>query len=395
MPVLDLLRFGIQRRRRSHQQSPRSVNGGMERSHGRGRNRVCSSPDTAIGHDDPLHPDPISARLGCVNLDHGRRASKARMRLFDYDMLADATGDFGRSRQLKRFSHQGTSSAGTMFRGALVSDEGLEIPVAIKKFHHRFTDHTSMQVYEHLKGQVLLHRNLLSPLGYSLRKGKLYVVYRYMVNGGLDQHLNTNQGLSWEQRCRIINGIAIGLHHLHSNNVIHGAVKVSNILLDQDMMTARLGDFGYSKAVSSNVLNGLKKVKLIMQRNSGLAPECIPKTIVGSTICNPTYEMDVFYFGAVILEVVCGILYTDLLVDQVWAHHQDGNIIGAVDAKLAAAGDFNKFEAQKLLLVGLACSHPEPNDRPVMEDVVEMLTRNAPLPSVPSQKPTCESALCG
>lgn len=222
------------------------------------------------------------------------------------------------------------------------------------------------------------------------------MVYEYMVNGSLDHHLNPDQGLSWEQRCRIINGIAMGLHYLHRHNAIHGAVKVSNILLDQDMTTARLGDFGYTRAVSSSGLNGgFNKMKLISQRNTGLAPECIPKTIMGSTICNPTYEMDVFYFGAVILEVVCGILDSHLLVDSVWAHHHDGNILAAVDAKLAAAGDFKEAEAQKLLLVGLACSHPEPMERPGMGDVVEMLAGRAPLPSVPSQKPTCEAALCG
>ncbi|OEL22639.1 hypothetical protein BAE44_0016342 [Dichanthelium oligosanthes] len=241
-------------------------------------------------------------------------------------MLADATGDFNRSCQLKKFS-RGTSSAGTMFWGTLISDEGLETPVAIKKFHHRFTDDMIMKICEDLKGQVLRHRNLLCPLGYSLRKGKLYVVYEFMTMRSLDQHLfhmkcNPNQELSWERRCRIIIGIAMGLHHLHCNKAIHGAVKVSNILLDQDM-TARLGDFG------------------------------------------------------------------------VWAHHQDGNILGAADAKLAAAGDFKEAEAHKLLLVGLACSHPEPKDRPGMGDVVEMLTGRAPLPFVPSQKPTCEAALCG
>uniref|UniRef100_A0A0A9GQ34 Uncharacterized protein n=1 Tax=Arundo donax TaxID=35708 RepID=A0A0A9GQ34_ARUDO len=50
-----------------------------------------------------------------------------------------------------------------MFRGTVVSDEGLETHVAIKKFHHIFSEDTSKHVFEDLNGRLLRHRNLLCP----------------------------------------------------------------------------------------------------------------------------------------------------------------------------------------------------------------------------------------
>lgn len=64
-----------------------------------------------------------------------------------------------------KFASLGRSPSGTMHRGAWMSDEGLETPVAVKIFHHIFSDEMCKQVSRELKGQVLRHRNLLCPLG--------------------------------------------------------------------------------------------------------------------------------------------------------------------------------------------------------------------------------------
>lgn len=201
-----------------------------------------------------------------------------------------------------------------------------------------------------------------------------------MVKGSLDQHLFTKESspdkvLSWYRRYNVIYGVAIGLHHLHSNGSVHGSIKCSNILLDQDM-TARLGDFGYS--------TGLFMVKL--SDITYLPPECNPETVVTLDISGPTLEKDVFFFGSVILEVVCGEKTSGRLVDRVWELYEGGNdIVGAVDQTVSAAADFNQDEAEKLLVLALACSHPDPKQRPGMQDVVDILTGNVPLPVVPSR----------
>ncbi|CAN6334033.1 unnamed protein product [Urochloa humidicola] len=272
-------------------------------------------------------------------------------------MLAAAAEGFSGSRSSK------------LELGIMVSDEGLEIGVAIKVFHHRFKEEAIQYVLEDLKRMPLRHRNLLCPLGYCMRQRKLLVVYEYMVNRSLDEQIFApkHEVLSWARRCRIITGIAEGLHHLHSHGSVHGALKASNVLLDPDM-GARLGDFGYSRTVGSISFKG----------SPYLASECWNKTGVS---IEPTLEMDVFYLGAVILEAVCGRrVYNTrapnsgfwFLADWVGKQYGEGHVLEAVDPALA--GDFNKAEAEKLLLLGMKCSNPDPKQRPRMDEVVKILT---------------------
>ena len=44
-------------------------------------------------------------------------------------------------------------------------------------------------------------------------------------------------------------------------------------------------------------------------------------------------------------------------------------------------------DAERLLLLGLACSHPNPGERPRARAIVQILARSAPPPDVPASKP--------
>jgi serine/threonine protein kinase len=104
-------------------------------------------------------------------------------------------------------------------------------------------------------------------------------------------------------------------------------------------------------------------------------------------------QTDVFAFGALVLELVTGrrALLRDascpLLVDFVWRMHGRGALLGAVDQGLGTA-EFDADEATRLLLLGLACSSPNPGDRPTMPEVLQILSKSAPPPDVPLIKPT-------
>ncbi|XP_066323550.1 L-type lectin-domain containing receptor kinase VIII.2-like [Miscanthus floridulus] len=83
-------------------------------------------------------------------------------------------------------------------------------------------------------------------------------------------------------------------------------------------------------------------------------------------------ETDVFAFGALVLEVVTGQLALragdprcPLLSDWVWQMHGRGALLSAVDQSLGA-DEFDHDEAGRLLLLALACSSPNPGDRPIM-----------------------------
>lgn len=115
-----------------------------------------------------------------------------------------------------------------------------------------------------------------------------------------------------------------------------------------------------------------------------IAPECLH---TGKASC----ESDVYGFGAVVLEVVCGLrpwtqIYGfQLLVDWVWFLHGDGRILEAVDQRLV--NEFVGEEAKRLLLLGLACSHPIASERPSTQTILQIISGSVPVPHVPPFKP--------
>ncbi|KAJ0800586.1 putative protein kinase RLK-Pelle-RLCK-VIIa-2 family [Helianthus annuus] len=90
-----------------------------------------------------------------------------------------------------------------------------------------------------LLGQ-LVHPTIVGLLGYCLHGDENMLVYEYYENRTLDIFLFTNapdisKPLSWEERLRIMIGVARGLTYLHSSKdqiVCHG-IQSSDILLDQ------------------------------------------------------------------------------------------------------------------------------------------------------------------
>jgi len=102
---------------------------------------------------------------------------------------------------------------------------------------------------------------------------------------------------TWNTRQRIISDIAKGLAYLHedcSHKIIHLDIKPQNILLDQ-YLNAKISDFGLSKLTEKDK----SKVMTRMRGTRGyLAPEWLSSVI--------TEKVDVYAFGIVLLEILCG-----------------------------------------------------------------------------------------
>lgn len=214
-----------------------------------------------------------------------------------------------------------------------------------------------------------------------------------MPNGSVEKHLykSSNQTtLSWKHRYKILTGVASALHYLHNDydqKVIHRDLKASNILLDSNY-NARLGDFGLARALE-NERNSYAELELggVPGTMGYVAPECFH---TGTA----TPESDVFGFGAVVLEVVCGrspgtkIQYEQhqfTLVDWVWMMHRQRRIQDAVDERLN--NEYEVDEAIRLLLLGLACSHPDASERPQAQAICQILAETQPPPHVSPFKP--------
>ncbi|KAJ8768927.1 hypothetical protein K2173_023922 [Erythroxylum novogranatense] len=99
-------------------------------------------------------------------------------------------------------------------------------------------------------------------------------------------------------------------------------------------------------------------------------------------------ESDVYSFGIVALEIASGkrAIFNDgvktgkLLVEWVWEQYGRGKVIAAADPRLNQ--NVVVEDMVRLLVVGLACAHPDYRERPSIGEAIDMLKTKAELPCV-------------
>ncbi|KAK6161652.1 hypothetical protein DH2020_005033 [Rehmannia glutinosa] len=149
------------------------------------------------------------------------------------------------------------------------------------------------------------HRHLVALLGYCINGNERLLVYEYMPQGTLGQHLfeweeHCCQPLTWKQRVTIALDVARGVEYLHSlaqQSFIHRDLKPTNILLSDDMR-AKVADFGLVK----NAPDG--KYSVETQRLAGTFGYLAPNMLV--TTGRVTTKVDVYAFGVVLMEIITG-----------------------------------------------------------------------------------------
>ncbi|KAL8036770.1 hypothetical protein ABFX02_12G180300 [Erythranthe guttata] len=293
---------------------------------------------------------------------------------FRYRDLHKATKGFNETEKI------GSGGFGAVYKGVLPST-GAE--VAVKKI----MSNNPLQGMREFAAEIeslgrLRHKNLVNLQGWCKHNNDLILVYEYVSNGSLDSllytHSNPNLLLTWDQRFNIVKGVASGLLYLHEEweqVVIHRDVKSSNVLIDHEM-NPKLGDFGlarlYDHGKASHTTNVVGTIGYI-------APEL-------SRIGKASKGTDVFAYGILLLELACGrapVVYEAarnvILVDWVAECMQMGNIFDAVDPKLNSSM-YASEEMELVLGLGLLCSHPKPEARPTMRQVIKYLNGDEVMP---------------
>ncbi|KAK9284088.1 hypothetical protein L1049_012348 [Liquidambar formosana] len=294
-------------------------------------------------------------------------------RPFSYQELNQATRGFKDTERL------GFGGFGQVYKGNLPNSN---TPVAVKRISHESKQGLREFICEIKSIGRLRHRNLVQLLGWCRRGGDLLLVYDFMPNGSLDKYLfdEPKTILSWKQRFKIIKGVASGLLYLHEEwqqTVIHRDIKAGNVLLDSEL-NGRLSDFGLAKLYE----HGSNPITTKVVGTLGyLAPEL---TRTGK----PTTSSDVFAFGALLLEIICGrrpierkALPEELfLVDWVWEKWREGAIHEVVDKRLN--GKYDEMEVALVLKLGLMCSNNAPGARPTMRQAMRYLEGEVGLPEL-------------
>ncbi|KAH0929510.1 hypothetical protein HID58_015237 [Brassica napus] len=275
----------------------------------------------------------------------------------------------------------GSGGFGRVYKGVMPKTKK---EIAVKRVSNESRQGLKEFVAEIVSIGRMSHRNLVPLLGYCRRREELLLVYDHMPNGSLDKYLHNSPevALDWNQRIKIIKGVASALFFLHEDweqVVIHRDVKSSNVLLDSEH-NGRLGDFGLARLCG----HGTEPDTTNVAGTWGyLAPDHLRTG-------RATTATDVFAFGVLLLEVACGRRPIEVqdsvsgervfLVDWVFQFWIDGNILGAKDPNLWY--DYEVGEIEMVLKLGLLCSQSDPENRPTMRQVLHYLRGDVMLPNL-------------
>ncbi|XP_027092767.1 wall-associated receptor kinase-like 14 [Coffea arabica] len=223
------------------------------------------------------------------------KATGITIPVYHYKEVEKATESFSEKRRL------GTGAYGTVYSGKLHNDEW----VAIKRIRHRDTESTEQVLNEIKLISTVSHPNLVRLLGCSIEKGEQILVYEFMPNGTLSQHLQREKGngLPWAVRITIAAETAQAIAYLHNAvhpPIYHRDIKSSNILLDYNYKS-KVADFG------------LSRLGMVESSHISTAPQGTPGYL------DPQYHQhfhlsdksDVYSFGVVLLEIITGLKAVD------------------------------------------------------------------------------------
>uniref|UniRef100_A0A7N0ZVJ0 Protein kinase domain-containing protein n=1 Tax=Kalanchoe fedtschenkoi TaxID=63787 RepID=A0A7N0ZVJ0_KALFE len=232
-------------------------------------------------------------------------------------------------------------------------------------------------ITEVLMLSLLHHPNLVTLTGYCTDGDQRLLVYEFMTQGSLEDHLFEigpgKEPLSWENRIKIAVGAARGLEYLHCEAnppVIYRDLKSANILLDSDF-NAKLSDFGLAK------LGPVGENTHVSTRVMGTHGYCAPEYAMSGHL---TLKSDIYSFGVVLLELITGLkAYDDTRKPREenlvpWALprlNKPKQFVKYADPRLR--GKFSGRSMDHMIAIAAMCIQEEPRFRPNIHDIVHAL----------------------
>ncbi|XP_073111398.1 wall-associated receptor kinase 2-like isoform X3 [Elaeis guineensis] len=287
-------------------------------------------------------------------------------KVFTKEELEQATNNFDKNRILGGGGH------GTVYKGILNDNHA----VAIKK-SKLIDDH---QKKEFGKEMVILsqinHRNVVKLLGCCLEVEVPMLVYEFVSNGTLFQLIHDRKRtshISLDTRLEIALQSAEALAYLHSSAsppILHGDVKSSNILLD-DNYHAKVSDFGASMFVPKDET----QFATLVQGTCGyLDPEYLQT-------CQLTDKSDVYSFGVVLLELLTGrkAIYFEgsdeekSLSSSFLSAMKEDRLLQLLDSHIKNEEDMEVIG--EIAELARQCLNVRGEDRPSMKEVADDLDR--------------------
>ncbi|KAH7437087.1 hypothetical protein KP509_05G055600 [Ceratopteris richardii] len=295
---------------------------------------------------------------------HHKRIKVAGVKSFTYEEVSKATGNFDSSTEV------GEGGYGKVFRGTL--SDG--VIVAIKRAQRGSLQGTKEFCNEIELLSRIHHRNLVSLIGYCDDEDEQMLVYEYIENGTLDDHLNppnSKEALDFTTRIQIALGSARGIFYLHNEAnppIYHRDIKGSNILLDSKRR-AKVSDFGLSKLAPDHDLESDRGGD-VLTAVKGTPGYMDPEYFLTSKL---TDKSDVYSFGVVLLQLITGmqaITNGKNLVREVHLANDAGMLLSIIDHRM---GPYPADCLERLVRLARSCCEDDSEARPSMAEVVREL----------------------
>ncbi|XAR64265.1 Non-specific serine/threonine protein kinase [Bertholletia excelsa] len=330
--------------------------------------RPAESADGREGKANGLnggHGSQASALSGRGKEIGSQKVNVARS--FTFRDLAAATKNF------REVNLIGEGGFGRVFKGRLESGQ----IVAVKQLNPNGLQGNQEFIVEVLMLSLLHHPNLVTLIGYCTDGDQRLLVYEYMANGSLENHLfdiePDKEPLSWSTRIKIAVGAARGLEYLHCKAnppVIYRDMKSANILLDENF-NPKLSDFGLAK------LGPVGDNTHVSTRVMGTFGYCAPEYAMSGKL---TLKSDIYSFGVFLLELITGRKAHDATKKHgeqnlvTWSRpflKDRRKFVHLVDPVLQ--GHFPIRSLHHTVAISAMCLQEQPTFRPLIGDIVVAL----------------------
>ncbi|CAN6374316.1 unnamed protein product [Urochloa humidicola] len=286
------------------------------------------------------------------------RADIAERMIIPLKELEKATNNFDKAREVGGGGH------GTVYKGIL-SD--LHV-VAMKKSNIVVKSEIDDFLNEVALLSQISHRNVVKLFGCCLETEVPLLIYEFVSNGTLYNHLHVTGAISmsWNDRLRIATETAKAIAYLHSGigtPIIHRDIKSTNILLD-DNLTSKVSDFGASRHIPIDRTGVTTNVQ-------GTIGYLDPSYYYTTRL---TEKSDVFSFGVLLIELLTRKLTYSMYLSSdgegLVAHFvtllNSGSLVDKLDPQVAREGGNQATEVGTL---AAKCVKMNRDDRPTMRQV--------------------------
>ncbi|XP_057441792.1 putative serine/threonine-protein kinase-like protein CCR3 [Lotus japonicus] len=314
-------------------------------------------------------------RSGTSSTKHPDRAEE-----FTLAELAAATDSFSLENKI------GSGSYGVVYKGKLADGREVAIKRGETCTKKMFQEKESAFESELEFLSRLHHKHLVRLVGFCDEKDERLLVYEFMKNGALYDHLHSKDNVDknssvlnkWKMRIKVALDASRGIEYLHNYavpSIIHRDIKSSNILIDGNW-TARVSDFGLSlmSPESDHDYQPMKAAGTV----GYIDPEYYGLNVL-------TSKSDVYGLGVVLLELLTGkraifrngengdtpVSVVDFAVPVIMT----GELAKILDPRVAPP-ELNETEAVELVAyTAMHCVNLEGKDRPTISDIVANLER--------------------